>query len=301
MTEKILIIKHGAFGDIIQAIGPMQAIRRHHKDAKLVILTSTPYRDFLMQTGLFDDVIIDDRPSLWTLKWRGLRRQITEMGFNRVYDLQNSDRTGFYFRMLKTKPDWNGIAAGCSHPQPLENRTQMHNIDRLNDQIKRADVKPVKTADFSWLGNDKDFKFQQPYAIFIAGASQGKNHKRWPYFVELANRVLEKGVLPVFIGGNAERNMIPEIEQRCARAEIFIGKTSFDDLADLGRGASFFIGNDTGPSHLMASLGVKGIVLFAESSQPHRCAPKGKHITSVIVPSLQTDLTVQDVLRKTPF
>ena len=33
---KILAIRHGALGDVIQALGPFQAIRRHHPDAHLV-------------------------------------------------------------------------------------------------------------------------------------------------------------------------------------------------------------------------------------------------------------------------
>ena len=36
--ENILVIKLGALGDFIYAIGPMQAIKRHHKTASITLL-----------------------------------------------------------------------------------------------------------------------------------------------------------------------------------------------------------------------------------------------------------------------
>ena len=41
--EKILIIKHGALGDLIQAEGLIKSIRKEHKNAKLVLLTSKKF------------------------------------------------------------------------------------------------------------------------------------------------------------------------------------------------------------------------------------------------------------------
>ncbi len=302
MTKNILVIKHGAFGDTVQAVGHFQALRKHHKNDRLILLTTPPYKDLMEKMGCFDAVWTDQRKALWTFDWRRLKKRIEHEEISRIYDLQNSDRTGFYFKMLgKPKPEWCGIAAGCSHPQNLEGRRDMHNVDRLDEQIKIAGVKPVKAADFSWLGQGRDMKVQKPYAILIPGASKGKTFKRWPYFIELANKILEHDVVPVFIGSDAERNLIPEIEQRCLRAEILIGQTSFDDLADLARDAEFFVGNDTGPAHLIAALGVKGVMLFAEASEPHRCAPKSKKVISLIGQDLQSDILLEDVLRKISF
>ena len=39
-NENILIIKHGALGDLIQADGIIKSIRCEHKNAKLILLTS---------------------------------------------------------------------------------------------------------------------------------------------------------------------------------------------------------------------------------------------------------------------
>jgi ADP-heptose:LPS heptosyltransferase len=38
-SENILIIKHGALGDLIQADGIIKSIRYEHKNARLILLT----------------------------------------------------------------------------------------------------------------------------------------------------------------------------------------------------------------------------------------------------------------------
>ena len=43
---RILIIKLGALGDFIQALGPFAAIRRHHADAHITLLTTDPFAAF---------------------------------------------------------------------------------------------------------------------------------------------------------------------------------------------------------------------------------------------------------------
>src|ERR1700684_4554818 len=75
-TEKILVIKLGALGDIVQAMGAAKAIRDFHRGAAIVLLTTRPYADFLRRAPYFDEVWIDERPGwgdppgLWRLARR---------------------------------------------------------------------------------------------------------------------------------------------------------------------------------------------------------------------------------------
>ena len=52
----ILVIKHGAFGDVVMALGAFRAIREHHRGDRLIVLTTTPFASLLLSSGLFDDV-----------------------------------------------------------------------------------------------------------------------------------------------------------------------------------------------------------------------------------------------------
>ncbi len=44
-APRILVIKLGALGDFVQALGPAAAIRRHHRDAEITLLTTAPYAE----------------------------------------------------------------------------------------------------------------------------------------------------------------------------------------------------------------------------------------------------------------
>ncbi len=41
-AERVLIIRHGAFGDIVQSDGAFRDIRAHHPGAEIDLLTTPP-------------------------------------------------------------------------------------------------------------------------------------------------------------------------------------------------------------------------------------------------------------------
>ena len=65
MQKGILVIKHGALGDMIFAMGAFKAIRDHHKKDKVVLLTSPPFKRLAEASPYFDEVWIDDRLRPW--------------------------------------------------------------------------------------------------------------------------------------------------------------------------------------------------------------------------------------------
>ncbi len=101
MSDRVLVIKLGALGDFVQAMGPMRAIRDHHPSADLTLLTTRPYAALAEATGWFEAVWVDDRPKVWQIgRLRALARRLRGGGFGWVYDLQTSDRSSSYFRLF---------------------------------------------------------------------------------------------------------------------------------------------------------------------------------------------------------
>ena len=129
--ERILVIKLGAMGDIVQATGPFAAIRRHHADDHIVLLTTRPFLDFATAGGWFDEVWTDERPKWWQVRacLASLKRVRTGR-FDRIYDLQTSDRTAILFHLLGPgrRPQWSGIVRGCSHRHANPRRDLMHTV-----------------------------------------------------------------------------------------------------------------------------------------------------------------------------
>src|ERR1700722_4132790 len=107
--QRILVIKLGALGDFVQAMGPAAAIRAHHPNAKLTLLTAAPFAELARAAPYFDYVWIDERPRALDLGgWWRLRRKLRAGHFDRVYDLQTSSRSSGYFHLMAMgrRPEW---------------------------------------------------------------------------------------------------------------------------------------------------------------------------------------------------
>jgi ADP-heptose:LPS heptosyltransferase len=300
-AERILVIKLGALGDVVQALGPLAAIRAHHRQAHVVLMTSAPFADFLRASPYADEVWVDPRPHKLNLPGLlALRRRLRGGRFQRVYDLQTSDRSGLYFRLMGPgRPAWSGIAAGCSLPHANPARDSMHTIDRQREQLAMAGIADVPAADLSWVSADlARFKLPDPYVLLVPGGSAGRPAKRWPVakYGALATELLAHGAVPVLIGGPDEKGLGEEVRAVAPRVRDLIGQTDFTDIAAIARGAGAAIGNDTGPMHLIAAAGCPSVVLFSTESDPRLCAPRGAQVAVLRRDSLK-GLGVDEVMR----
>lgn len=299
-SDPVLVIKLGALGDMVQALGPMAAIRRHHADARVCLLTTAPYAKFLEASGHFDAVWTDSRPSLLAVPaWLALRRRLRGGGFTRVYDLQTSDRSNWYFRLFGpgAKPEWSGIAPGCSHPHANPARDTMHTIERQCEQLAMAGITAVPDPDVSWATADlAGFDLPETFALLAPGGAGHRPGKRWPAdrYIDLAGRLVGAGTVPALIGGADEGDLIGRIAAAVPGAVNLAGRTGLADLAELGRRARFAVGNDTGPMHLIATAGCRAVVLYSHESDPALCAQRGADVTILRRPRLDA-LTVDEV------
>ncbi|MGE5517564.1 MAG: glycosyltransferase family 9 protein [Bacteroidota bacterium] len=289
MTERILVIKLGALGDFVQAFGPFAAIRAHHATAEITLLTTRPFAALAVASPYFDHVWIDDKPKMWQVaKVLRLRKQLASGRFTRVYDLQTSDRSSWYFRLMGGEIEWSGIAAGCALPHANPDRDHMHTVERQAEQLAMAGIDRVLPPDLAWAEGDiARFGLPRPFALVCPGGAPHRPAKRWPAerFGDMAQWLAERGVTPVLLGTNAEQAEIDTIRAACPQAVSLAGKTGFLDILGLGRRALAAIGNDTGPMHLIASAGCPSVVLFSDESDPSLCAPRG-HVTVLRRPTL---------------
>ena len=280
--RRILVIKLSALGDVVLATGAFQAIRAHHADDRLALLTTAAYTDFIGASGWFDEVLVDERPAAWRVAaWLALARRLRAGRFDRVYDLQHADRTHMYYRLMG-RPEWSGIASGCSHPHANPRRNSMHTLEREAEQLAMAGIAEVPPPDLSWL--DADIGGLRPdgrYALLAPGGSSHRLAKRWPAprYAEAAQALAGQGIQPVLIGAAAERAALADIAGACPGAIDLCGRTSFGEIVALARGAAAAIGNDTGPMHLIAVAGCPSVVLFSAASDPALTAPRGPTVT----------------------
>lgn len=301
-SRPVLVIKHGGLGDFVQALGAMKAIRARHLGARVVLLTTGAHAEMGREAGWFDDVWIDDRPSLLGAgAWFALARRLRAEGFGRVYDLQTSQRTAAYFRFLMSRPqpEWCGIARGCSHPHDNPDRARLHTIDRLADQLARAGIEFVPPTDVSWMSaNVTHLAPGSRFALLVPGGSAHRSAKRWPAesYAKLAWRLCRADILPVLIGAQAEAQVAAAIAANCPEARNLTGRTGFAEIVELARRAEVAVGNDTGPMHLAAAAACPTLVLFSAASDPALCAPRGRAVTVLRRERLE-ELGIDEVAR----
>ena len=300
---RILVIKLGALGDFVQAMGPAAAIRAHHPGDEITLLTTAPYAELGRAAPYFDWVLIDQRPRVFDLAgWWRLRRMLREGRFERVYDLQTSDRSSFYHRLMGGPP-WSGIARGASLPHTNPERDRMHTIDRQAEQLKLAGIAEVTLPDLGWAARELgDFALPERLLLLVPGGSAHRPAKRWPIenYAALAVLAARHRLTPVVLGGAAETALGAVIAERCGGALDLTGRTSFGEIVALGRIARHAVGNDTGPMHLLAASGCPVTVLYSADSDPALTAPRGARVTILRRPDLG-DLGVEEVAATLAF
>jgi ADP-heptose:LPS heptosyltransferase len=302
--SRVLVIKLSAFGDFIQALGPMKAIRAHHKDAHITLLTTTPFEKLARESGYCDDVVIDPRPKAFHFqRWARLIGALRAIRPERVYDLMCNDRTALYFRIMRgfhPSLEWVGTAPGASHRDKVSDKRKEHAITRHARMLGLAGIHDVTYDDLGWVRCDVTrFSLPKPYVLLMPGCAAPRFEKRWPAerYGAVAQWLVWRGLTPVVIGTGEEKNLADVIRSLCPQAIDLCGKTEILDLVGLARAAAGAIGNDTGTMHLSGPTGCPLLVLFSSVSSPLLHAPLGPRVLTHQVDRL-ADLDVDTVLKK---
>jgi len=310
-VQRILVIKLAALGDMVQAFPPFAHIRAAHPNDHITLLTTPPYESLAAASPYFDRIETDGRPKRLgqTLAMLGRLRRAA---YDRVYDFQTSTRSSAYFYALwPNPPQWSGIAPLCSHPHRNPDRDAMHTLERQAEQLQDAGIWPnapivrgtAPAPDLSFMLDDptperrpEHFGLVAPYALLIPGASATRPGKRWPAerYGELALRLMAQGLSVGVIGGPGEADIGRTLSAIAPGVKNLIGQTDYAQIAGLGARAALAIGNDTGPTHVVAAAGAPTIVLFSAESDPALCAPRGRCVEVVQVERL-ADLAVGTV------
>lgn len=296
MNKNILVIKLGAMGDFIQSLGPMKAIRTHHPDTHITLLTTKPFVSLAEKSNYFDHIEIDERPKFFQiLKWVNLKRKLNTGNFTRVYDLQNNDRTNIYFKLFKPEPEWVGVAKGASHRNTSPERIAGLAFHGHVQTLGLAGISNINIDKLEWMDSDLSrFGLKKPYALIVSGSAPQHPKKRWIYYADLCAWLIEKNIQPVLIGTEAEKETLDYIARKCPDALNLCGQTTLENLPALARNAAFAVGNDTGPMHLIAPTGCQTLVLFSGASNPKRHAPLGENVMTLQEDNI-SDLTVDIV------
>lgn len=278
MTEKILVIKHGALGDVVQGFDAFASLRYSFTHAEVTALTTTPYAELLSASGWFDNIILDPRASVFNLRQLSRIRAVLREPWSKIIDLQCSRRTERYARFIGSGTRWFGTAQSATDRMP--DFTGVNNRNRMLTAVTLAGAKEHQ-ADLTFLENaDSPAEaIGSEYAFILPGTSVAKLTKRWPVerFVRLADAFAERGIRPVLGGSQVDRPVTSAIASACPACLDLTGQTDLFALAGAVARARCVVGNDTGPVFLAARLHTPTLMLMGADTDPEMSAPYGRH------------------------
>ena len=295
--SNILIIKHGSLGDIAQACGAIQDISENHKEDQIHLLTTKPYFELFKKNPHISNVIIDKRLSKINLIYLYLlMREIKKYNFSKVYDLQNSSRTSFYKNILFPKAN---KTVWCSTETTLPEGTTKKDFDkdsvlsRFDHQLKSSGINTNYTMkpDFSWSSVDiSEFKKNYEldiYIILFPICSPHLTAKKWPYYNDLISMINEKFENKFKVVSAPGPDEIKDAKNINALCVLDNGKAlNISQLSGLIKDSSFVVANDTGPAHITAHLGSKGVALFGSHTTPFKVSIERENFKAIQAPEL---------------
>ena len=289
--RKILVIKHGAFGDLVQSFGTLADIRADLPQAEITLLTTSTYRKLMERCPYVDRVLTDGRAKWW--QWRENRRLLRTLAgqaFDGVIDLQHSGRVRYYRYAALRDAMWVGKTAA---PAP-----SMLASFRLQLLAAGIAVKHAPQPDAQWMAAEMDDFLRQRgvperFVFLIPGCSAAHTEKRWPHYAALAQALCECGIAVVIAPGPDELELARTLKGHVLLHEDG-GVLDWFELAGVLRRAAFVVGNDTGPSHLAAALGRRGLALFGPATSATKTAIARAHFAALEVEDL-AQLSVETV------
>jgi heptosyltransferase I len=293
--SRFLLVRLGAFGDIVHAIPVAAALGRAFPSAQIDWLVSAKHRELLDLVPIINRrLAIKDRgetgggiPLVAAI--RELRRSRYDVAFDlqgllksaALARLSGAKRVvGFssgYLRERLARPFYTEVydpgGGGMYDPRERSHVVQM-NLGLLTTigVAVAAPEFPIEGVDTE-IARAMRERAGNRYALVNPGAAWP--NKRWPAarYGAVARAIAERhGMKTIVSWGPGEEPLAQEVVRESSGAALLSPGTSIVDLLALIRGATLMISGDTGPTHLAAALGTPIVGIYGPT-RPSRNGP----------------------------
>ncbi|MBP8300392.1 MAG: glycosyltransferase family 9 protein [Planctomycetes bacterium] len=284
----VLVVRRGGLGDTLLMTPMLRALRRQWPAARLCLAGVREHADVLREFGVVDEVWSSEDLHLWVLGSDGAAGQSARR------------RLGEFDCVIADEP-LPGLGA---RPQvrAFDVRTLVPGVpfglqiaQQLGGQLGLACEWPAD----AWLCPPGAGVANGP--IVLAPGSGGRA-KCWPreHWLVLGAALHGDGHSLAIVGGPVEQERDDPEAWAWPPGTRFYKGLPLVALAQALRGARWFVGNDSGPSHLAAMLGVPTVVLFGPTDA-RVWAPVGPHVRVLEAPlGVLQALRPETVLERCP-
>lgn len=288
-SPRVLIPRLSHIGDCILTLPVVNAIKDRFPDSFIAWAIESP-GDFLVKGCDAVDQVITI-PKGWLKKpmqaW-SLRRQLRAFDFDISIDPQSLTKSagigwmsGAKQRIGLTKPwgrelaPWlNNINVSVKLKHVVDRSLEMLEVIGITNPAARFDLQVPDSAISFASAIAADSKLKSGFVVINPGA--GWKSRQWSNkrFGAVASYLREEYGLASLVSwfGDQEEQMADEIVASSDGHAIKAPSTRLWELAALIQRSRFFVGCDTGPSHLAGALSVPCVTLFG-TTEPNVSAP----------------------------
>lgn len=304
--SNILIIKHGSLGDLIQANGAIEDIKKSNNKSNIVLLTSQQYFDFMKKCPYVDEVVVDERLPRWNLLYLfRLKKKLLFYNFTHIFDLQNSSRTKFYKKYILNLSKWSSSQTTLEPGQLKSDFDKEPVLERMEAQLKKSGIKTenVKKSNLNWAVSNirhitKNY-ISKKYILIFPFCSKKLVGKKWPFYSILISQLKAKYKNKYDVVIAPGPNEIEESKSFNAQVILDKGKSlKINELISLIKDASFVVANDTGPAHISSHMNKPGLVLFGGHTSAHKVSIESEKFKPISVKDLsllKTDTVMEEI------
>ena len=291
-VQEILVIKFLGLGSILQATPLFQALRRKYPDARITLLTFRANRALAklgigvdrivaVDTSSLGRFIITNLKALWSLRstrfdlllnleffatyaalFTGFLKKRFAMGFGGFANYRNYFFHDFvsYDSAAHVQQKFLGFARRLGYTGP------MPPLAKLSVDHPASTMATIQEREKFSLGT-------RDYCILVnINTGEMAPHRRWPaeHFRTVVEDLLPLShVRCILIGGVNDRAAVDAFHAKLSRPQRVVnlaGRINLQELVALMQLADLYLGNDSGPLHFAACVGLPVLAVFGPES-----------------------------------
>ncbi|MCL4523325.1 MAG: glycosyltransferase family 9 protein [Acidobacteria bacterium] len=286
--ERILVVRLGSLGDLVHTLPAVNALRNKFPRSEIDWVVENKWRALLAGNPDVNDIIRFDRST-----WTGISscvRQLRRRKYDCAIDFQGLYKSALLARLSGAKRRigyaielLRESGAAWFYTERVQS-TALHIVDQNLELAhhlgaERWEVRfPLAVPDEAerFVRMQLGGKGGQKY--FVVSPGGGWMSKCWPaeQYGHLLRRLLSvfpcAGWRGVVNYGPGERNLAEAVRLVAGDADPLLFSGDLPQLMALVRGASLFVGGDSGPLHLAVALGAPVVGLYGPTD-PARNGP----------------------------
>lgn len=306
--KRILAVKLDHIGDLVTALPALRRLKAHFPAARLDALVGPsalaiaglePAIDEIIPFAFFEARSSLGRKALGRQDYAALEATLKARRYDLAIDLRKLGDTRQVLQLTHA-PVLAGFDHGRSFPwldialewegDPLQARKRNHVADdliNLADAVANAFGEERRTighdARLPALSRelDRDFGPLFAHGYVVIHPAAGTALRQWPpaHFAKLIDLLVERdGMRIALVGGPDERDIADDVLRLTKHAgAVFdlVGRSRLAELPEILARSVLFVGNNSGPSHLAAGLGVPTIAVHSAIVASEEWGPLG--------------------------